>query len=203
GATPFPYTTLFRSIETSADVRRNPFVHGGLSRVGERSDAMGAVEGRDHLFGRRPGARDERGTACRKPAVECFARVDDVTGGHHRTRDLWTPDRPAALLTRLRDERLRRTTAVGGGGVEVEVDNHRADARCEPVEPGRGSAFRLRPCRLTSARYSRTSRSRCSRSSSANSRKICLPSESSKRSPYFLKKRCELRSQRMPMSSAC
>src|SRR5205814_5997872 len=104
GATPFPYTTLFRSIETSADVRRNPFVHGGLSRVGERSDAMGAVEGRDHLFGRRPGARDERGTACRKPAVECFARVDDVTGGHHRTRDLWTPDRPAALLTRLRDQ---------------------------------------------------------------------------------------------------
>src|SRR5947199_4251329 len=50
-------------IETSADVRRNPFVHGGLSRVGERSDAMGAVEGRDHLFGRRPGASDERGTA--------------------------------------------------------------------------------------------------------------------------------------------
>ena len=33
--------------------------------------------------------------------------------------------------------------------------------------------------------------------------KICLPSESSKRSPYFLKNLCESRSQRMPMSSAC
>ena len=37
--------------------------------------------------------------------VECFPRVDDVTCGHHRTRDLWTPDRPAALLTRLRNKR--------------------------------------------------------------------------------------------------
>ena len=57
-------------------------------------------------------------------------------------------------------ELSRRAATVGGGGVEVEVDGHRADARCEAEEPCRGTALRLRPWRLTSARYSRTSRSR-------------------------------------------
>ena len=60
----------------------------------------------------------------------------------------------------------------------------------------------FRAWRSRRARYSRISRSRCVRSSSANSRNTCLPSESSNRSPYFLKKRCEPRSHRMPMSSA-
>ena len=82
--------------------------------------------------------------------------------------------------------------------MEVEVD-HRALAR----EVEAGATARCRPWRFTSARYSRISRSRCSRSSSANSRKICLPSDSSNCSPYFLKKRCEPRSHLMPMSSAC
>ena len=88
---------------------------------------------------------------------------------------------------RPRDELGRRTSSVRRGGVGMEIDH------------------RLRPrlCRSRSSRYSRINRSRCVRSSSANSRKICFPSESSNRSPYRLKNWCEPRSQRMPMSSAC
>ena len=77
--------------------------------------------------------------------------------------------------------------------MEMQIDH--ADRRRRPSRA-------RRPWRATRLRYSRISRSRCSRSSSANSRKMRLPSDSSKRSPYFLKNWCEPRSQRMPMSSA-
>ena len=73
----------------------------------------------------------------------------------------------------------RRAAAVGCGGMGVEIDQ-RADLA--PDAPVRRVRVRGR-WRSVSARYSRISRSRCSRSSSANSRKICLPCESSKRSP--------------------
>ena len=67
---------------------------------------------------------------------------------------------------------------------------------------GGGRRGARRPWRATRLRYSRISRSRWSRSSSANSRKMRLPSDSSKRSPYLLKNWCDPRSQRMPTSSA-
>src|SRR5437764_677528 len=66
----------------------------------------------------------------------------------------------------------RRAPAIGCGCMRVKVDQ-RTERTCE----GRP------PWRSRSLRYSRMSSSRCTRSSSANSRKICLPSESSKRSP--------------------
>ena len=78
-------------------------------------------------------------------------------------------------------KRRRREAPVGTGGVHVQVDHDGEDCesrgRPEVVPP---AAVRSR---WTSARYSRTSRSRCSFSSSANSRKMRLPSESSNRSP--------------------
>ncbi len=92
-----------------------------------------------------------------------------VVVGHGEHRD--------AGSGRARHELRRRASAVGRRRVGVEID-HRADAR-----PGRAARRRGRRCRSRSARYSRTSSSWWARSSSANSRKTCLPSESSKRSP--------------------
>ena len=81
---------------------------------------------------------------------------------------------------RTGDELARRAPSIGRSRVGVEIDQRRDFAAA-----GRGvRAVRVRrPWRARSARYSLMRRSRCSRSSSANSRKICLPSESSKRSP--------------------
>ena len=86
-----------------------------------------------------------------------------------------------------RDELRGAAPAVGRGRVQVQVDH--VDGRsfaghARPRPPSRRACAFGRACRrVMSARYSRISRSRCSRSSSANSRKICLPSESSNRSP--------------------
>ena len=92
----------------------------------------------------------------------------------------------------------RTTNQLGGceppvrrGGVKVEVDHwtprlngtQRAGKRDGSSPSLTSFALAGPPCRRKSARYSRISISRWSRSSSANSRKICLPSESSKRSP--------------------
>ncbi len=83
---------------------------------------------------------------------------------------------------------LRRTApAVGGGRVQVQVDHVVGRVLRAAARPRPRPADARRACpacrRVMSARYSRISSSRCSRSSSANSRKICLPSESSNRSP--------------------
>ena len=77
------------------------------------------------------------------------------------------------------DQVGRGEPSVRRGCVEVKIDQR--DAACRALA---GFAWGLRLVwRRSRARYSRISISRCSRSSSANSRKICLPSESSKRSP--------------------
>jgi len=72
----------------------------------------------------------------------------------------------------------RAQSSVGCCSVRVEIDQEpdlaRRTLRC---------SARRRPCRSRRALYSRMRSSRCARSSSANSRKICLPSESSNRSP--------------------
>ena len=86
---------------------------------------------------------------------------------------------------RARDQLRRRAAAVGRGRVGVEIDQRRdaTAARTLGLARRRARRWPLALSRSRSARYSRISRSRCARSSSANSRKICLPSESSNRSP--------------------
>lgn len=76
---------------------------------------------------------------------------------------------------------------VGRGCMEMKVDQLPDDAwRVRSRRPATRATLREPADRvggLTSARYSLLSRSKCAFSSSANSRKICFPSESSKRSP--------------------
>ncbi len=80
---------------------------------------------------------------------------------------------------RALNERGRRQRAIRRGRMQVQIDQdgRAADARRRVALPRRVR------WRSTSARYSRMSSSRCVRSSSANSRKIRLPSESSNFSP--------------------
>ena len=83
------------------------------------------------------------------------------------------------------DERRRGELAVGSRGMGVEIDHARGPGRRRARRAGGAfglAAGRFRP-RASSARHSRISSSRCWRSSSANSRNTCLPSESSNRSP--------------------
>ena len=117
------------------------------------------------------------------------ATADGVVIGHAEHGD--------AVSGGTVDECRRREPAVRGSGMGVEIDQLTVRA----AGAGRASGLRS-PSRSRSARYSLISMSRCSRSSSANSRKIFLPSESSKRSPYLRKNLCESRSQRMPTSRA-
>ena len=103
-----------------------------------------------------------------------LARGDRIVIGDAQHRD--------AGRRRARDELGRRAATVRRRGVGVKVDQRgrlRRVAARAPVRRGAAAA----PGASASAWYSRISRSRCARSSSANSRKICLPSESSKRSP--------------------
>ena len=134
-----------------------------------------------------PEAQPGRGAACLGDAGERIV-IGDADGREPRARG-------------ARDERSGRQGAVGGGGVKVEIDQDAA-ADCRRGLRLGGLPGRLRRWRSTSARYSRMRRPRCARSSSANSRKICLPSESSNFSPYRLKKRCDARSHLMPIMSA-
>src|SRR5207248_2363333 len=129
-------------------------------------------------------ARHEGRPPAREPLLERLAGVGDVARGDERARNPRAADRLGGIV----DARLQNEV-----GIELDVE------RREPLD----HLLRLRLCRSRSSRYSRINRSRCVRSSSANSRKICFPSESSNRSPYRLKNWCEPRSQRMPMSSAC
>ena len=73
--------------------------------MGQRCEAARAVQHRDDLLGRRAGARHERGTSRRQPAIERLARVGDVAGGDHGARDLRAADRSPAVLARLRHDR--------------------------------------------------------------------------------------------------
>ena len=64
-----------------------------------------------------------------------------------------------ACSGRLLDELERRASAVGRGGMKVKIDaDHRALTRA--VAGDERVPRRVRPCRLTSARYSRISKSR-------------------------------------------
>ena len=134
-----------------------------MDEVAERVDVeavpdRGDFDARDEL--------DSGGGAC---SGRDAARRDGVVVGDAQHVD--------ARRFRTRDEIGRRQSAVGRGRVCVEIDQCADFARDAVFRGGRGR------WRSLMARYWRINRSRCARSSSANSRKICLPSESSNRSP--------------------
>src|SRR5690606_13434053 len=117
-------------------------------------------------------------------------RGDDVEAGHHdplggRHAQVAQAERPQAPIV------LHDPFAVEEGAAGIRRSQARDPVRRSFVRPF-----------LVRMRYSRISSSRWSRSSSANSRKMRLPSESSNFSPYRLKKRCEPRSHLMPIINA-
>ena len=106
----------------------------------------------------------------------------------------------------VREARARPTPAPGPPGDERPSDAVVWRWRSITPGPGRGAARGRAGAAPGAGRAPGTPGSAvrgAPRSSLANSRKTCLPSESSNRSPYRLKKRCDARSHRMPIISAC
>ena len=142
----------------------------GIDEVAEHVDVAAALDRGDLDPGDEPHAvRAAAAAASASPADGVV--IGDADRGEPGAR---RPARPAPPAS----------AAVGGGRMEVEID-HRASAGSRRARGGLASrvVWPLRCWRSTSERYSRISSSRCARSSSANSRKICLPSESSNFSP--------------------
>ena len=155
----------------------------GVDEVAEHVDVHAVGDGRDLDAGDEldAGARAGRGGRGATAA-------DRVVIGDDRARSrqpAWRAPRvpPACSVRRRRscgcEDRSRGTRRFAR-----QVLARRSGRLPDPIARAcSGRALRLAPRRSRSARYSPISRSRCARSSSANSRKICLPSESSNRSP--------------------
>ena len=158
--------------------RRGRRAKGGVRRVDPVAEHVHVARRRHTAVTSMPG------TSVEAAARAASGRASATAGDGVVVGDARTSCTPAAC-TRATSSR-GAAAAVGGGRVQVEVDH--VDGRGLRGTRGRAAsrrAWRFGPAcrRVTSARYSRISSSRCSRSSSANSRKICLPSESSNRSP--------------------
>lgn len=116
-----------QGVKASLRQRRNRWFVAKFTGMRERCHATGLVDDRDDGVGRSAGARDERGAAGAKPAIERFLRVRDISGVHQCTRDEWTANRSAAVCRRPREH-----------GPEIDRHTERRQAipdRPRPREP--------------------------------------------------------------------
>jgi len=105
----------FNGVEPRVGERFQPRFEAKLARVRERSDAAGAVNDANDRLRRGALARDEPRSTVGQPSIEGILDARHIPGGHHRARDLWTPDRPAARRGRFQDEGVNGNRHAQGG----------------------------------------------------------------------------------------
>src|SRR5918993_5413969 len=105
----------FDRIETGRGKCCNSRTQAALSRMRERRDSAGLVNGVNDCFRCGPFVRKEAGPSAFGPPVERLLRAGDVSGVNHRPGHLRPSDRPARLAATAFEYRLDVDRYAMGG----------------------------------------------------------------------------------------